>query len=668
MTAAALRPSIDYLETGVILPIPVRFRYKTPQSLKVSRVLATGSVMPLAYGVDYAATPGPTDAGGTLTPTASVAGARLRIRRVTPRAQDMDYTTGDTFPAESHELALDTAMLIDQEQDVKIEDTATRAWLVPDGETAGVLPPKASFAGKFWGGDATGNPVPLSGVGAGDTALRTDLANPAVGPLLLARNRVPGTFENRTLGTSLNDTVVSVFENFTPAQITAVRAGTAVTLLAEAIQEVLDYASSVRCSVFFPHGGYDLRETLNMAATVSGIYGEGAPLPPGFDPGLLNTSGTLFAKNHNGDCIKIDGGAPYTPVGFIRDITVSSNRTTYPTGRALYARRCGDLRVYGFNAFGIGGAAIQLGDGLSDDCGQIHLGDIYINNPGGPCLVNNSKWLKVDKIKTDGGPFSYISNNAPNADITQFHFEGASVKAIMLGGSNGNTRFRGGFVALTNAGATHGADLANDGGNTEITIECVQFQCQGSQIGIETGSGAWRSTIRDCEFNGAAKAIVNRARSTKIIGDTFLSCGLPIEEHGAATLIVNNVEDSTTGLYSIDHAADCGDGGIWEGNILQKPIKPTKFGGTTGVYGTNSVSRNKGFKTAATGVTTLIASGTPIPHGMQITPHASDVRRNQATDPADLAWSHDANNITPTWTGGLSLQFVWSARGASDGA
>lgn len=28
-----------------------------------------------------------------------------------------DYTTADTFPAESHEAALDTAMLLDQERD-----------------------------------------------------------------------------------------------------------------------------------------------------------------------------------------------------------------------------------------------------------------------------------------------------------------------------------------------------------------------------------------------------------------------------------------------------------------------------------------------------------------------------------------------------------------------
>jgi hypothetical protein len=197
MTAAALTPSKEYIENGVTLAYAVPFRFKAPTHIKAQRIAADGTVTELVYGSNYSVVGGETDAGGTLTVTvAGVAGTRLRIRRVTPRAQDMDYTTGDTFPAESHEGAIDRAMLIDQEQDQKIDDTATRALLVPDGQAAPAMDldgltegdilqyrggklqrlDKSAFAGKFYAGDASGAMTPASGLAGADSALRTDLA------------------------------------------------------------------------------------------------------------------------------------------------------------------------------------------------------------------------------------------------------------------------------------------------------------------------------------------------------------------------------------------------------------------------------------------------------------------------------------------------------------
>jgi parallel beta-helix repeat protein len=186
MTTAALTPSKEYIENGVTTVFAVPFRFRSPQHIAASRVSAAGVVTALTYGADYSVTGGSTDAGGSLTVTAAgAAGTRLRIKRVTPRAQTMDYTTGDTFPAESHEGALDTAMLIDQEQDQKIDDTALRAVLVPDGETAGLLPKIADRIGKFFAWGPSGDPLPSSGTGA-DAGLRSDLASGMLGALLVA--------------------------------------------------------------------------------------------------------------------------------------------------------------------------------------------------------------------------------------------------------------------------------------------------------------------------------------------------------------------------------------------------------------------------------------------------------------------------------------------------
>lgn len=159
MTTAALSPSKTYIEDGVTLNFAVPFRYLAASSLQVDRIATSGTVTRLVLNVDYTATPGTTDAGGTLTLISTVAEATLRIRRATARNQSTDYTTNDRFPAESHEAALDRAMLIDQEQDVQIADTQLRALLVPDGEAVSTLPAKTVRAGGFLGFDVNGNPV-----------------------------------------------------------------------------------------------------------------------------------------------------------------------------------------------------------------------------------------------------------------------------------------------------------------------------------------------------------------------------------------------------------------------------------------------------------------------------------------------------------------------------
>lgn len=188
MTAANKPPFKEYVENGVTVAFGVPFRFNAPAHVAARRIAPDGAVTDLAYGPDYSVTGGSTDDGGTLTVVAAAAaGVRLQIRRVTPRVQGMQYATADTFPAESHEAAIDKAMLVDQEQDVAIGDVSDRALKVPLGEIAGELPPKADLAGKFLGGDALGNPVALEGTG-NDAAFRTDMgaSDPARGASLFS--------------------------------------------------------------------------------------------------------------------------------------------------------------------------------------------------------------------------------------------------------------------------------------------------------------------------------------------------------------------------------------------------------------------------------------------------------------------------------------------------
>lgn len=149
MTVAALPATASYLENGQSVSFPAPFRFKSPQHLVVTRILANGTVVPLVLDVSYTVSGGASNSGGTVSLVVpGPAGSRLVIKRRTPRAQPMVYAPGDRFPAKSHEEALDTLTLQSQESGDAIDDTNARALMVPPGETAPTLPPAPQRAGR----------------------------------------------------------------------------------------------------------------------------------------------------------------------------------------------------------------------------------------------------------------------------------------------------------------------------------------------------------------------------------------------------------------------------------------------------------------------------------------------------------------------------------------
>lgn len=155
MTVAALPSIASYLENGVTTIFAVPFRFRAASDLIVERTAASGTVTLLALGVDYSVTGGSTDAGGALVLTApGPSGGSLAINRDTAKSQDMTYTTGDRFPAISHESALDKQMLIAQELGDKAEDIKQRAVL-----STHAIDPFTPVPDTFLGFDADGNPV-----------------------------------------------------------------------------------------------------------------------------------------------------------------------------------------------------------------------------------------------------------------------------------------------------------------------------------------------------------------------------------------------------------------------------------------------------------------------------------------------------------------------------
>lgn len=263
MTVAANASSVEYLENGVTVSFPVPFRFIAPNTLQVTRIGTDGAVTTLAYGSQWNATGGSTDAGGTLTLIVpSVSGARLRINRATPRAQQADYTTNDTFPAESHEGALDKSMLINQEQDSRIDNTAARALMVPDGETVQEIPPTADRAGQFLGFDVLGRPVSLSGTGA-DAGLRQDLANPSIGTSLVAwRQAGAGTVPRDTDGKLLE--IALSPKDFGAVGDGVADDGPALNLLFARVRTLLATASDLALCVHGGNSRYRTTESIDV--------------------------------------------------------------------------------------------------------------------------------------------------------------------------------------------------------------------------------------------------------------------------------------------------------------------------------------------------------------------------------------------------------------------
>lgn len=182
MTVAVQALPITYNGNGTAAPLAVPFRFLAPDHLVVTRIAASGTRTVLTRGTHYSVAGGGDAQSGTVTPLAAIAvGDKWEIDRATPREQPTNYPVGDDFPAETHERALDRNMMIAQEQDRRTALLDARAVKVPEGETAGSLPPLAQRASRLPAFNSIGGLGVLGGIN-GVVALDA-LGQPFVQPL-----------------------------------------------------------------------------------------------------------------------------------------------------------------------------------------------------------------------------------------------------------------------------------------------------------------------------------------------------------------------------------------------------------------------------------------------------------------------------------------------------
>ena len=230
MTISTTDSRISYNGNGVTTVFSFPYRFLANGDLVVVSVSSTGVETTKVLTTDYTLTGAGDDAGGSVTMlVAPASGTRLVIYRDTEVVQETDYTSGDAFPAVSHERALDRLTMILQEKTPGAAG-ATRAIQIPIGDPGDVntvLPPSIARLDKFLVFDATTGSVGVSNVtisqvevlveelGLTETTVNVFTKNQSVLPVILT----PGVTVNTDAALSNNFTLTAA-QNFTLANPT----------------------------------------------------------------------------------------------------------------------------------------------------------------------------------------------------------------------------------------------------------------------------------------------------------------------------------------------------------------------------------------------------------------------------------------------------------------
>jgi hypothetical protein len=270
MTKTAVNSRSSYVADGLATPRNIGFPLQSAADLIV-KVNGVSQALNTHYTIT-----GPLS-NPVMTPLSPfwANGAIVRYRRKTPAIQDYDAQAGVALSAEGLEATLDRNVMAIQDIEGEQADLESRAITVEEGLVApglalaglsesDIIEYRAGklqrlvrelFAGKFYGGDATGKMIPLSGTGA-DGALRTDLVS-GIGASLV-------TFLHNAIGAVSRSVRSKLAERTTFYDFGAVGDGVANDTLA--VQKAWDSGKSIK-----DDGGIFLIDETVVPATSAGM-------------------------------------------------------------------------------------------------------------------------------------------------------------------------------------------------------------------------------------------------------------------------------------------------------------------------------------------------------------------------------------------------------------
>jgi len=158
MTVSTTTSRIVYAGNGVTTIFAFPYRFLVNGDLDLTLFAADGTSETLVLTTDYTVTGADSDAGGSVTMVVAPAvGETLVIRRIVDLTQETDYISGDAFPAESHERALDKLTMSDQQLQEQMDRSLTAP--LDDVTFSGQLPP--IVAERFLRINASGTAIEL---------------------------------------------------------------------------------------------------------------------------------------------------------------------------------------------------------------------------------------------------------------------------------------------------------------------------------------------------------------------------------------------------------------------------------------------------------------------------------------------------------------------------
>ena len=156
MTVSTTESRIGYNGNGATTVFAVPFRFLENSDLIVTLVDASLNQFVKTLDTDYTVTGAGDDAGGSITMmVAPATGQQLVIVREVPLTQETDYISGDPFPAETHERALDKLTMISQ----RLESLISRSIRLSDADllvTSTILPAPSPGSSLIWNLTGTG--------------------------------------------------------------------------------------------------------------------------------------------------------------------------------------------------------------------------------------------------------------------------------------------------------------------------------------------------------------------------------------------------------------------------------------------------------------------------------------------------------------------------------
>lgn len=537
MTVESTTNREQYGTNGTTGPWTVPWQFYQKSDVLVIHTDANGNETELA-DADYSVTGTGDEAGGTVTTTTAYAsGGYITLLMNFQALQETDYTETDSFPAETHERALDLLTRLVQQ----VKEVSNRSLVFSPSDTDGSSLPAASVrANKLLGFDSLGRVSVAAPVSGSAAALAISLASSAsategagqVGYSYL-RSYAPGT-----IGAALKGYLLNVKTDFGAVGDGSTN-DTAAMTAAHATGNV----------IFYPPGRYKFDPTITFSS--GGIVGAGPLLTTLYCAGtgtenLFKFTGALGSYSNiptfegftiEANPSKTNGaGIQFQPAtGETSYINFNNVHTLFcPIGIDFVAASLWKVQNCAFLSYTVAG--IQVANTNSADSGDSVVMGCVFNNPfttGSGVWQKSSGGLKILGNKFLGGERAYT-----------MALEDSTSVLVISGNSMEN--MAGADIALTRAVA--GKAFVN------VVITGNEFSVGGVAIATDSNAFLTEVNISANQINMGAVGS-NACIALNNVTDFFVGSNI-IKGNGGAGSSGVNITNCTNGKIGINTYAN----------------------------------------------------------------------------------------------------------------